>query len=201
MKQKKNGDKKIIVSLVAVLLLYVIVIGALAVDGQKNASNSYEALNDKSNISSKNKEIISKDTSKAPFIEKILLNKEKYRLGDDMKIISEVEGAKNVKAFIENEKGYHEVILSLNNREREKQTWMGTWMVTDSLDMKEYNLKIVASNDFGFSEKITRWLDPLPNPGHYLSTIDADVDLNMAGKNIINAKNLPQLKIVDSYYS
>ena len=195
---KKSSDKGIIISLTVVLFLFIIfVISVLVISSLQDKKNANRVANYENN----NKQVavnLNIETSEKPFIENVSLNKEKYHLGDDMVITAEIARAKGVKALIENETGYHEVALTLANNIQDKQIWTGTWIVRDALDMKEYSLKIIASNEFGQAEISTSWIDPLANPGHYLSRINVDVNLNMATKDIYNATDITALNDVNS---
>ncbi|MBU3925373.1 hypothetical protein KJ854_05595 [Patescibacteria group bacterium] len=105
-----------------------------------------------------------------PSITNAFIDKEKYFPGDIMAITAETENALEVKAFVENEKGFNEVGLVVAASFNGKETWTGKWKVENSLNGKKYKLKIVASNKSGTAETVLEWEDP--NPGHPWSQID-----------------------------
>jgi hypothetical protein len=126
-----------------------------------------------------NQEIMAKitgaKTGNMPIITNAFLDKTKYLPGDQMLITAETKNASSVKAFIENEKGYNEIDLVMTIKNNGKETWMGQWKVSNSLDGKEYNLKITAYNKSGSAEKMLTWIDP--NPGHSWNQMDCDNNL------------------------
>ncbi|MDF1498571.1 MAG: hypothetical protein P1P85_04445 [Patescibacteria group bacterium] len=163
MKEKKINDKKIIFSLVFVLFLYVF-FGFTMMSNRQDNEKTYG-------------EVLGVNINNAPVIEKILLNKTKYAPGDEMLITVESKKAKSINVFIENEKGYQKISLFLKEIIKDKQFWTGKWTVINSLDQKKYNLKTIAYNEFGTYEKMSFWIDP--NPGHDLSSIGVDQNLDM----------------------
>ncbi|MFH1048472.1 MAG: hypothetical protein V1732_02310 [Patescibacteria group bacterium] len=108
--------------------------------------------------------------SDSPVITNAFTDKAKYFPGDQMAITAETKNASEVKAFVENEKGYNEVNLVVAASFNGKETWTGKWKVENSLNGKKYKLKIVASNKSGTAETVLEWEDP--NPGHPWSQID-----------------------------
>lgn len=115
-----------------------------------------------------------------PSIANAFLDKEKYFPGDIMTITAETENASEVKAFVENEKGFNEVNLVVAASFNGKETWTGKWKVENSLSDKKYKLKIVASNKSGTAETVLEWEDP--NPGHPWGEIDNFPAACAAGK-------------------
>ncbi len=126
----------------------------LALIGGIYAANSRQILSAISGIKA----------SDSPVITNGFTDKEKYFPGEQMTITAETQNALEVKAFVENEKGYNEVNLVVAASFNGKETWTGKWKVENSLSGKKYKLKIAASNKSGTAEKMLEWEDP--NPGH-----------------------------------
>jgi len=165
MKENNKNDNKIIALLFFVFFLYII-FGVVIMNNQNNNEKSIAV-------------VLNTNRSNLPVIEKILLNKTKYSPGDEMILNIEAIKAKSINAFIENEKGYQKISLTLQENAEEVQFWTGNWIVADSIDKKRYNLKTIAYNEFGTYEKMSFWIDP--NPGHDLSTdvvVDSNLDMN-----------------------
>ncbi len=132
----------------------------LALIGGIYAANSRQILSAISGIKA----------SDSPVITNGFTDKEKYFPGEQMTITAETQNALEVKAFVENEKGYNEVNLVVAASFNGKETWTGKWKVENSLSGKKYKLKIAASNKSGTAEKMLGWEDP--NPGHPWSQIE-----------------------------
>lgn len=121
-------------------------------------------------IAKEEKGIIKFLNGPTPSITNAFLDKEKYFPGDQMAVTAETQNASEVKAFVENEKGFNEVNLVVAASFNGKETWLGKWQVENSLSGKKYKLKIIASNKSGTAETVLEWEDP--NPGHPWSQID-----------------------------
>lgn len=106
-----------------------------------------------------------------PSVTNAFIDKEKYFSGDIMAITVETKDALGVKAFVENEIGFNEVIFVVMARFEGKETWSGKWKVENSLNGKKYKLKIIAFNKSGTAETVLEWEDP--NPGHPWNQIDS----------------------------
>ncbi|MFA7169281.1 MAG: hypothetical protein WC178_00285 [Candidatus Paceibacterota bacterium] len=121
--------------------------------------------------------------SSSPEIINVFLNKNKFIVGDQMLITVEVKDLSGVKAYVENENGESETIMSLITGDEKHGTWQGTWEVQDTLDEKKYQTRIVATSAAGDEfESSIEWTDP--NPGHNLSQVVVDQNLNMGGYGI-----------------
>ncbi|MFH1048468.1 MAG: hypothetical protein V1732_02290 [Patescibacteria group bacterium] len=148
----------------------VLAVLALALIGTVCAANSGQILSVISGIKA----------SDSPVITNAFTDKAKYFPGDQMAITAETENALEVKAFVENEKGFNEVGLVVAASFNGKETWTGKWKVENSLSEKKYKLKIVASNKSGTTEKMLEWEDP--NPGHPWIQIEGFPAACAAGK-------------------
>ncbi len=101
----------------------------------------------------------------SPEITTAYLDKAKYQPGDQMLITAQITddwGIKKIEAQVENEKGWDTVNLILLTGNNRKGTWQGAWKLHDTVGVKEYKTKIIATDLSGqTAEKTLLWVDPV----------------------------------------